>query len=84
MSYRLSLLAVAFISLSCHSTSRPTPSAAESGAYVVRLGSDTVAIDSYTRVGDRAEGTFMARAPVTAVTKYVIVTVKSSTPRHWL
>ena len=80
MSYRLSLLAVAFISLSCHSTSRPTPSAAESGAYVVRLGSDTVAIDSYTRVGDRVEGTFMARAPVTAVTKYVITVNPNGMP----
>src|SRR5438132_1216163 len=66
------LLALALTSVACHTSSAPVPSAAESGAYVVRLGNDTVAVDQYTRVGDRVEGTFMSRAPATFVTKYSV------------
>jgi hypothetical protein len=66
------LFAVAGTTMGCSMSSSPSPSAAESGAYVVRLGNDTVAVDSYTRVGDRIEGTFMSRAPRTVVTKYTI------------
>lgn len=68
---RFAPLALALATLACHPSGAPSP-AAESGAYVVRLGNDTVAVDQYTRVGDRIEGTFMSRAPLTAVTKYVI------------
>ena len=80
MSMRRSLSALALAALGCHSAGGPAPSAAESGAYVVTLGNDTVAVDSYTRVGDRVEGTFMARAPVTAVTKYVVTLNPSGMP----
>src|SRR5438093_7661000 len=80
MATRFAWLALALTALGCHSAGGPAPSAAESGAYVVRLGNDTVAVDSYTRVGDRVEGTFMARAPITAVTKYVVTVNPNGMP----
>jgi hypothetical protein len=75
---RFALLALA--SLGCHPSSAPSRTSAESGAYVVRLGNDTVAVDQYTRVGDRIEGTFMQRSPRTIVTKYVITLNPSGMP----
>jgi hypothetical protein len=77
---RFALLALALTTVACRPSSAPAPSAAESGAYVVRLGNDTVAVDQYTRVGDRIEGTFMQRAPRTIVTKYVITMNPSGMP----
>jgi hypothetical protein len=70
--FRSALLALAVASVGCTTSGAPAPAPAESGAFVVKLGSDTVAVDQYTRVGDRIEGTFMARSPRTVVTKYVI------------
>ena len=47
------------------------PAAAqESGAFVVRLGRDTVAVERYTRTADRIEGTMVTRTPRTAVRTY--------------
>jgi Protein of unknown function (DUF2911) len=42
----------------------------ESGAYVVRLGRDTVLVEQFTRSADRIEGTIVGRAPRTAVRTY--------------
>src|SRR4051812_39350836 len=74
------VLAVAGATMACHPSSAPSPGAAESGAYVVRLGNDTVAVDQYTRVGDRIEGTFMARSPRTVVTTYTITLAPNGMP----
>jgi hypothetical protein len=49
----------------------PNASAA-GGAFVVRLGSDTLAVERYTRVGDRVEGDVVNRAPSVRVTHYVV------------
>ncbi|HYR07319.1 MAG TPA: DUF2911 domain-containing protein [Longimicrobium sp.] len=47
------------------------PAAAqESGAYVVRLGRDTVLVEQFTRTADRIEGTIVGRSPRTAVRTY--------------
>jgi Protein of unknown function (DUF2911) len=47
------------------------PAAAqESGAFVVRLGRDTVAVEQFTRTGDRIEGTMVSRTPRTSVRTY--------------
>src|SRR5687767_6807186 len=35
----------------------------ESGAFVVRLGNDTTAVESYTRVGDRIDAVSVTRSP---------------------
>lgn len=50
--------------------------AAETGAFLVRLGSDTTAVERWTRTstgsGARVEGDVVNRAPVARVTHYVV------------
>lgn len=48
----------------------PWQQAADSGAFVVRMGSDTLALERYTRTGDRLEGELVVRSPRTAVRRY--------------
>lgn len=43
----------------------------ERGAFVVRLGADTIAVERYTRTGDRIEGDEAMRTPATALRHYV-------------
>lgn len=69
--YRFALFALALGTLACHPSSGPAPAPAESGAFVVTLGNDTIAVDNYTRVGDRIEGAVIQRVPRTVVTRYV-------------
>jgi hypothetical protein len=45
---------------------------AQSGGFLVRLGSDTVAVERYTRSADKMEGTLVRRNPQTSVVKYTI------------
>ncbi|HET7456755.1 MAG TPA: DUF2911 domain-containing protein [Gemmatimonadaceae bacterium] len=45
--------------------------AAERGAFVVRLGSDTIAVERYTRDANRIEGDEAVRVPATALRHYV-------------
>jgi hypothetical protein len=42
------------------------------GAFVVRLGSDTLAVERYTRAGNRVEGDVVNRTPSVRVTHYVV------------
>jgi hypothetical protein len=47
------------------------PAAAqESGAYIIRLGRDTVAVEQFTRTGDRIQGTLVSRTPRTSIRTY--------------
>lgn len=47
------------------------PAAAqESGAFIVRLGRDTVIVDQFTRTADRIEGTLVGRTPRTSIRTY--------------
>jgi hypothetical protein len=47
------------------------PAAAqESGAFVIRLGRDTVAVEQFTRTADRITGTLVSRTPRTTVRTY--------------
>ncbi|MEX2179019.1 MAG: DUF2911 domain-containing protein [Gemmatimonadaceae bacterium] len=48
------------------------PTVAETSAYVVRLGHDTLAVDQFTRVGDRLEGALVTRYPQAVVTHYLV------------
>jgi hypothetical protein len=58
-------LAVLALSLSA------APAAAqETGAYVVRLGRDTVVVEQFTRTAERIEGTLVGRTPRTSVRTY--------------
>lgn len=45
-----------------------------SGAFVVRLGRDTLSVERFTRTGNRLEGDLVRRSPSTNVTHYVITT----------
>jgi hypothetical protein len=45
---------------------------AQSGGFVVRLGTDTLAVERYTRSADKIEGTLVRRNPQTTVVKYTI------------
>jgi hypothetical protein len=42
----------------------------ESGAFIVRLGRDTVAVERFTRTADRIEGIMVNRTPRTSVRNY--------------
>jgi hypothetical protein len=47
------------------------PAAAqESGAYIVRLGRDTVVVEQFTRTADRIQGTLVGHTPRTAIRTY--------------
>jgi hypothetical protein len=47
------------------------PAAAqESGAFVIRLGRDTVVVEQFTRTADRITGTLVSRTPRTSVRTY--------------
>ena len=54
----------------CHPSSTPTP-LVQSGAYVVLLGNDTIAVDQFSRTGNRVEGVLLQRSPRVLVTRYV-------------
>jgi hypothetical protein len=47
-------------------------SAPETGAFIVRLGADTVAVERFTRTADRLEGDLIARTPNTRIVHYVV------------
>ena len=48
------------------------PAAAQTGGYVVRLGADTVAVERFTRTGNRLEGEIVGKIPQVMVRSYVI------------
>ena len=51
------------------------------GAFVVMLGRDTIAVEQYTRSGNRLEGDLLARTPRTGITHYVVTLNPDGTPR---
>lgn len=48
----------------------PGVEAREAGAFVVRLGSDTLAVERFTRTPEQLEGSVLARSPRTSVQEY--------------
>ncbi len=50
----------------------PTVVSAQTGAFVVRLGTDTIAVERFQRTGDRIEGTVVRHTPATNVVRYTI------------
>jgi len=77
----VSIFAVAIVA-GCRAGSAPSPAVPRTSAYVVMLGRDTIAVDQYTRVGDRLEGTLVVRAPRTTVTRYHVMLNADGTPAH--
>ena len=76
--YRL-MLALAFAAVGCRPTSGSAP-APESGAFVVTLGTDTLAVEQFTRVGNRIEGQLVSRTPRTVVQRYLMSLDPSGRP----
>jgi len=74
------VLLAALTSLACRPATSPSPSAAQSAAYVIRLGNDTIAVDQYTRTGNRIEGTLVQRSPRASVTRYLVLLNANGTP----
>lgn len=67
------LLLSTLVSVGCKpsvSVSSPTPDAATS--YVVRLGTDTVAVEQFRRTGNHIESEIIQRAPLTYIGRSVI------------
>ena len=54
--------------------------AADRGAYVVRLGADTVAVESYVRTRDRIEVDAVLRTPTTTRRHYVVTLAPTGAP----
>lgn len=49
---------------------RPVLAVPETGAFVVRMGTDTLAVERYTRTPNRLEGELVVRSPQTATRRY--------------
>lgn len=56
------------------------PVAAQTQAFVARLGSDTVAVERYTRRGDVVRGVNVIRAPQTLVRRYEVRLARDGSP----
>lgn len=69
-------VAVGTVATACTSAATQTAPgvsmAPETGAFIVRLGDDTVAVERYTRTADRLEGDIVLRSP-TRVGHYVVM-----------
>lgn len=63
-------------------TTAATPDAAETSAFVVRLGNDTIALEQYVRTGNRIEGDLLARTPTTRLFHWVIQVGDAGEPRR--
>lgn len=54
----------------------------DAAAFVVTLGNDTVSAESFTRTGDRVEGTIVRRSPRTTVVRYTMQLSPTGVPRR--
>ena len=75
---RFTLLGLTLAAVACRTSSAPVPASAQTNAYVLRLGKDTLAVDQAVRLGDRIEGTMVTHLPRTQVTRYTVVLNPSS------
>ena len=70
--------------LGCASSPSPAPAAVvgspETAAFIARLGADTVAVERFTRTGDRLEGEIIVRTPNTRIGRYVITLAPGGQP----
>lgn len=78
--FRLASLLALAIAAGCRASGAPVPAVPRTSAYVVMLGRDTIAVDQFTRIGDRLEGTLVTRAPRTTVTRYIVTLNPNGTP----
>ena len=69
MTNRLVSVAAALVGLATPAMSHAQSG---SGSFVLRLGADTIAVESWTRAGNRIEGVLARRSPTTVLTRYVV------------
>jgi hypothetical protein len=62
----------AVFALMCFTSATPVLAQSGSGAFVIRLGRDTSAVESYTRTANRIEGWVVQRFPRTSLRRYVV------------
>ncbi|MBI1967728.1 MAG: DUF2911 domain-containing protein [Gemmatimonadetes bacterium] len=55
--------------------------APETGGFVVRLGTDTVVVERFTRTADRVEGEYLARSPRTVLRRWTATLAPEGTVR---
>jgi hypothetical protein len=60
-----------------------SPLGAQRGSFVVTLGSDTVQVESFTRVANRLEGTVVMRVPRTVLVSYVLDLDDAGLPKRY-
>jgi hypothetical protein len=60
------------VACSTASTAIPAPAPAATTTLVARLGTDTVAVEQYTRTATHMEGTLVTRLPATRVSRYSV------------
>jgi hypothetical protein len=60
----------------------PSPAAGETAAFVVQLGTDTIAVERFTRTGNRVEGDVFNRGPTPRVTHYVVTLDDAGRPQR--
>ncbi len=56
---------------------------ANTGAFVIRLGTDTVGVEHYVRTGNRIESTIITRSPRTVVRQAVFHLADDGSVRRW-
>jgi len=66
MSSRLSVYASLLLAV-------PAAVTAQTGAFLVRLGTDTIAVERFQRTGDRIEGSVVRHTPATNIVRYTIM-----------
>jgi hypothetical protein len=64
------------------STPAPAPAPAASTTLLVRLGSDTVGVEQYTRTASRMEGVLVNRSPFTTISRYTVDLGPNSVPTN--
>lgn len=64
------------------SPARIAAASAQRGAFVVRLGNDTVTVEQFTRTADRVEGDILQRSPTTSVAHYVLTLSSDGAPQQ--
>jgi hypothetical protein len=61
----------------------PAGSPVSSGFFIVRLGTDTVAVESFSRYADRVEGVLVRRSPATSEHRYTVRLNANGQPTHF-
>jgi hypothetical protein len=80
---RVAQVALAVLSLlgcSAGSTSIPAPAPVATTTLLARLGTDTVAVEQYTRTGTHMEGTIVSRFPAARIMRYSVDLASSGAP----